>query len=144
MNINKAMICGRTTNDLELKKTTTGRSVLSFSLATNRKWKDQDGNQQEKGEFHNIVAWGKQAEVIAQYVTKGQGLYVEGHLETRTWEDEGGKKNYRTEVILDQFEFGAKPAGSTPAPQAKVNPHYKEEDAVKYPDEEIDPDDIPF
>ncbi len=142
MNVNKAIIVGRITQDLELKTTTTGREVLSFSMATSRRGKDQSGNAQEKTDFHNIVAWGKQAATLAQYCVKGQEMYVEGHLETRSWEDQDGKKNYRTEIVLDKFEFGAKPGGyaagsSTAAPAQAA-------DEVAYPDEEIDPDDIPF
>jgi len=109
MNVNKAIIVGRLTRDPELRTTPSGQTVANFSIATSRKWKDQSGQQQEKTEFHNIVAWGRQGEVIGQYVTKGQELYVEGRLETRSWDDQAtGKKMYRTEIILERFEFGAK------------------------------------
>jgi len=154
MNLNKATIIGRVTQDIELKTTNTGRQVASFSIATNRTWKDQSGAKQEKTDFHNIVAWGRQAEVIAQYVTKGQELYVEGRLETRSWDDDSGKKNYRTEIILDQFEFGAKPGGygggaaaadAGAATAASVDSGPAEPTGqVAYPTDEIDPDDIPF
>jgi len=152
MNLNKAMIIGRITQDLELKTTTTGREVVNFSVATNRTWKDQAGNKQERTEFHNIVSWGPQAKTVAQYFVKGQEIYVEGHLETRNWDDEGsGKKMYRTEIIMDKFEFGSKPGGaggsgnydagssaSSQAPKADKVPE------IQYPTEEINPDDIPF
>ncbi len=157
MNLNKAMVVGRLTQDLELKTTPTGQQVLSFSLASNRSWKDQSGAKQEKTEFHNIVAWGKPAEIIAQYAVKGQELYADGRLETRNWEDkETGKKMYRTEIVLENFQFGSKPGGagggsydggmsqSAPAATATAAPAAKPEPTIDYPDNEIDPDDIPF
>jgi single-strand DNA-binding protein len=109
MNVNKAIIVGRLTRDPEVRTTPSGQTVTNFSLATSTKWKGQDGQQNEKTELHNIVAWGKRGEVIGQYVVKGQELFVEGRLETRSWDDKDtGKKMYRTEIILDNFEFGAK------------------------------------
>lgn len=109
MNVNKAIVVGRLTRDPEVRTTPSGQTVTNFSLATSSKWKGQDGQQNEKTEFHNIVAWGKRGEVIGQYVKKGQELFVEGRLETRNWEDKDtGKKMYRTDIILDNFEFGAK------------------------------------
>ncbi len=112
MNVNKAIIIGRLTRDPELRSTPNGRQVASLSVATSFRYKDQSGQQQERTEFHNVVAWGKQAEVIAQYFVKGQEIYVEGRLETRNWDDkDSGKKMYRTEIILEKFEFGAKPQG---------------------------------
>jgi len=151
MNVNKATIVGRITSDLELKTTPTGREVLSFGMATNRNWKDQSGAKQEKTDWHNIVFWGKQAAVIAQYCVKGQELYVEGRLETRTWDDADGKKNYRTEIIGGTFEFGAKPGGYggggaqpvSAAPQAATATPAAPA-AIDYPADQIDPDDIPF
>ena len=154
MNVNKATIVGRITSDLELKTTPTGREVLSFGMATNRNWKDQSGAKQEKTDWHNIVFWGKQAAVIAQYCTKGQEMYIEGRLETRTWDDADGKKNYRTEIIGDTFEFGAKPGGygggganapqSAPAQAPAASTSAAAPAAIDYPADEIDPDDIPF
>lgn len=153
MNVNKAIIVGRITNDLELKTTPTGREVLSFGMATNRRWKDQNGQQQEKTDWHNIVVWGKQAAIVAQYCAKGQELYVEGRLETRTWDDADGKKNYRTEIVMEKFEFGAK-AGGYSGGNASVASGTTQGDnsarpepsgaPIEYPTDEIDPDDIPF
>ena len=153
MNLNKAMVVGRLTQDLELKTTPTGQQVLSFSLASNRSWKDQSGAKQEKTEFHNIVAWGKPAEILAQYGVKGQEFYVDGRLETRNWEDkETGKKMYRTEIVLENFQFGSKPGAAgggsygndMSAPAAPQQAASKPEPTIDYPDNEIDPDDIPF
>lgn len=113
MNVNKVIIVGRLTRDPEKKAIPSGQTVTNFSIATSRKWKGNDGQEQEKTEFHNIVAWGKVGEIIAQYVVKGQEIYVEGRLETRNWDDqESGKKMYRTEVILENFQFGSKPRGA--------------------------------
>jgi single-strand DNA-binding protein len=109
MNVNKAIIVGRLTRDPEKRSTQSGQTVTNFSVATSTKWKGQDGQQNEKTEFHNVIAWGKRGDVIAQYMTKGQEIFVEGRLETSSWDDkETGKKMYRTEIILDNFEFGAK------------------------------------
>ncbi|HFC76891.1 MAG TPA: single-stranded DNA-binding protein [Candidatus Moranbacteria bacterium] len=114
MNVNKAIIIGRLTRDPELRSTQSGKQVASISVATSFTYKDKSGQKQEKTEFHNVISWGRQAEVIAQYFTKGQEIYVEGRLETRSWEDkETGKKMYRTEIVMDKFEFGAKPQGTS-------------------------------
>ncbi len=152
MNINKAIIIGRITQDLELKSTNTGTKVLNFSVATNYTYKNTNGEKVEQTEFHNIVSFGKQAEVIAQYFVKGQEIYVEGRLATRNWEDPScGKKMYRTEIILDKFEFGNKPNGASntnynnPTQQpAQQNSAPKQEAEIEYPEEDINPEDIPF
>ncbi len=143
MNLNKAMIVGRITNDLQLKTTESGREVLSFSVATNRNWKDQSGQKQERTDFHNVVAWANTAKTIAEYMVKGQEILVEGRLETRDYEKEG-QKHYRTEIVLDRFEFGAKPQGSTNAPKAQPDAKMDASGGVVFPTEEINPDDIPF
>lgn len=114
MNVNKAIIVGRLTRDPEKRSTQSGTTITNFSVATSSKWKGQDGQQNEKTEFHNVIAWGKRGEVIAQYMTKGQEIYVEGRLETSSWDDkETGKKMYRTEIVMENFEFGSKPAGAS-------------------------------
>ena len=155
MNINKAIVVGRITNDLELKSTGAGRELVSFGVATNRSWKDQSGQKVEKTDFHNIVAWGPKAKTIAQYFVKGQEIYVEGRMETRSWDDEqSGKKMYRTEIVLDQFDFGQRPGGGGGAPSggysassaAPSSPAPAKENVpeIEYPTDEINPDDIPF
>ncbi len=143
MNLNKALIIGRITQPLELKKLPSGNSVVNFSVATNYVYKDQNGNKVELPEFHNIVAFGKQAENIAQYFVKGQEIFVEGRIQTRSWDDkETGKKMYRTEIILDKFEFGQKPGNSSEySTKGQEKP---EADEINYPEEDISPDDIPF
>ena len=149
MYLNKVFLYGNLTRDPELKALPSGSQVANFGLATNRTYKDKNGAKQEVTEFHNIVAFGRTAEVIAQYVKKGRPIFVEGRLQTRTWDDkESGKKNYRTEIIIDNFQFGAdggKGGSSTGAPSAAhEQPAPSEGEAIKYPDEEINPEDIPF
>ena len=107
MYLNKAILIGNLTRDPELKALPSGIKVANFSIATNRTYKDKDGNKKEEVEFHNLVAFGKQAEVIEQWCKKGSQLMVEGRLSTKTWESDG-KKMYKTEIIVDNFQFGNK------------------------------------
>lgn len=111
--VNKVILVGNLGRDPEVRTTPNGQPVASFSLATNRKWKDRDGNRQEQTEWHNIVCWGRQAEVAGQYLTKGKQIYVEGRLQTRSWDDrQSGEKKYRTEVICENFQMlGARGEG---------------------------------
>lgn len=115
MNVNSATLIGRVTKTPELKVTPGGTPVTKFSLATNHTYKDKNGDKKEMAQFHNCVAWGKTAEVINQYVTKGQELYVCGRIEYRSWDKQDGTKGYMTEIIVDQFQFGAKPKTDSPA-----------------------------
>ena len=108
MNINKATLCGRITKDLEVKSLSNGNKVLSFGLATNRNWKDQQGTKHEDATFHNIIAFGKQAEVKTQYCAKGDELYIEGRIQNRTYDKQDGSKAYVSEVVLQNFQFGQK------------------------------------
>ncbi|MDX1384130.1 MAG: single-stranded DNA-binding protein [Thermoanaerobaculia bacterium] len=104
--VNKAILVGNLGRDPEVRSTPSGQQVASFSLATNRKWRDRDGNRQEQTEWHNIVCWGRQAEIAGQYLTKGKQIYVEGRIQTRSWEDrESGEKKYRTEIVCDNFQM---------------------------------------
>lgn len=153
MYLNKAMIYGNLTRDPELKALPSGMNVCSFSLATNRVYNDRDGNRQEAADYHNIVVFGKQAENCAKYLTKGSGTYVEGRLQTRSWEKDG-QKQYRTEVVADRVQFGPKSSGSggggAAAPTSGSQSSGPADDAGKapampdYPSEEINPEDIPF
>lgn len=155
---NQAIILGNVTKDVELKSTPSGAQVASFSLATNRRWTNKDGQQQEETEFHNIVAWAKLAEICAQILFKGRKALVVGRLRTRQWEGQDGIKRYSTEIVADQMsatgparQGGSEPSGDevtmdapaampSAAPTAKAN---KAEAAVPVPDE-INLDDIPF
>ena len=102
--VNKVILIGRLGGEPELKYTQSGTAVTNFSLATNMVWKDQAGNQQEKTEWHRIVAWRRTAEIVGEYVSKGHRIYVEGRLETRSWEQDG-QKRYMTEVIADNIQL---------------------------------------
>ena len=104
--LNKVMLIGNLGRDPEVRSTPSGQNVASFSLATNRKWKDRDGNRQEQTEWHNIVVWGRQAEIAGQYLTKGKQIYVEGRIQTQSWDDkQSGEKKYRTEIVCDRFQM---------------------------------------
>lgn len=152
MYLNKAFLYGNLTRDPELKALPSGQQLASFGLATNRTYKDKNGQKQEATEFHNIVAFGRPAEIIAQYMKKGRPLFIEGRIQTRNWDDkESGKKNYRTEIVVENFQFGDGGRGgaessSSAAPHAENTPSFegKDADEIKYPDEEINPEDIPF
>lgn len=97
------MLIGNVVRDPEMRTTPSGQNVTSFSIATNFTWKDASGQKQEKAEFHNIVAWRRLAEIINQYVKKGSKVYIEGRLQTRSWDDPNGVKRYRTEIIADNM-----------------------------------------
>ena len=103
--INVVFILGRLGLDPELRYTPSGDAVANLRMATNRVWKDRDGNQQEKTEWHRIVAWRKLAEICSQYLKKGSRIYIEGRLETRSWEDQSGNKRYTTEVLAEQMQM---------------------------------------
>ena len=107
MYLNQVTIYGNLVRDPELKSLPTGSAVAAFGVATNRTWKDKDGSKKESTEFHNCVAFGRTAEVIAQYMKKGKPIYIEGRIQTRSWDDkDGGAKHYRTEVVVENFQFG--------------------------------------
>lgn len=104
--VNKVILLGNVGRDPELKSLPSGQAVANFSLATSRRWKDKGGERQEQTEWHNVVAFGRTAEVIAQYVSKGSKLYVEGRIQTRSWDDkQSGEKKYRTEIVADSVQF---------------------------------------
>lgn len=147
MYLNKAFIIGNLTRDPELKALPSGTKVASFSVATNRFYKDKDGNRQEASEFHNIVAFAKLGELSAQYLKKGSQVYIEGRLQTRSWEGKDGEKKYRTEIVADSVQFGNRPtgsAGAAPSGNKAAEAPEAPADKIDYPSEEINPDDIPF
>lgn len=111
MNLNKVFIVGRTTAQPELRKTAGGQSVTTFSVATNRVWTDKAGARQEDTEFHNVVVWGRQAEIASQFLVKGAMVLVEGRLATRSWQDKNGATHKNTEIICERFQLGPKPQG---------------------------------
>ncbi len=148
MYLNKALIIGNLTRDPELRALPSGVQVASFSVATNRVWKDKNGAKQEAADFHNIVVFGRQAETSAQYLKKGQQVMVEGRMQTRSWDDKTtGEKKYRTEVVADRVQFGQKSGGSFASAADGSKGEAKAKDAVEtieYPTEDINPEDIPF
>ncbi len=135
MNVNKAIIVGRLTRNPESRTTPDGQTVCSFTVATTRAWKDASGVRQEKTEYHNIVTWGKLAELCQTYLIKGQMVFVEGRIETRSWEAPDGTKRTRTEIIAEDLQFGPKPKGL-------VVEEIPEEETP--PEEEINVEEIPF
>jgi single-strand DNA-binding protein len=146
MYLNKAIIIGNLTRDPELRATPAGTKVCSFSVATNRVWRDKNNMKQESVDYHDIVTFARQAELVAQYLKRGSGVLVEGRLQTRSWEDKnGGGKRYRTEIIAESVQFGNRPGGGAGAKDIPEAPSSKEvPPAIEYPEEEINPDDIPF
>lgn len=152
MYLNKAMIYGNLTRDPELRSLPSGVEVCSFSIATNRVYKDRDGNRQEQTDFHNVVVFGRQAETSAQYLKKGSGAFVEGRLQTRNWEKDGVKQ-YRTEIVADRVQFGPRSGGTSgdegggsekSAGTGSAKVAGGNDKAPEYPDEDINPEDIPF
>jgi len=164
MYLNKAIVYGNLTRDPEIKALPSGIQVASFSIATNRVYKDKNGARQEQSEFHNIVVFGRQAETAAQYLKKGATALVEGRMQTRSWDSEGVKK-YRTEIIADRVQFGPRTGGMGGAAGAgegfsggstgsskgagkkadlAAPAQAGSADTIDYPEEEINPEDIPF
>ena len=146
MNLNKVFLIGNLTRDPELRTLPSGKPVVTFGLATNRIWNDPSGKRQQTAEFHNIVVFGKLAEVAKQYLSKGKSALIEGRIQTRTWEAQDGAKKNKTEIIAERLQLGPR-GGSAPigdsAPQV---PQQEQVDTIEYPQDEgeINPDEIPF
>lgn len=140
MDLNKATIIGRLTADPESRTTPNGQTVVTLTIATNFTWNDANGQKQEKAEFHNIVAWRKLAEIMAQYLKKGSKVYVEGRLQTRSWEDQNGNKKYRTEIIADNMIMLDSKSSDNTAPKDSTT----DTKAPEVEEEEINIEDIPF
>jgi single-strand DNA-binding protein len=148
MYINKAILFGNLTRDPELRALPSGMNVCNFSIATNRVYRDRDGKKQEQTDFHNVVVFGRQADTVSQYLKKGSSCYVEGRMQTRSWEQNGEKK-YRTEVVADSVQFGPRGSGSGGAgrkrdEEAEEMPGNAGGAGIEYPKDDINPDDIPF
>lgn len=150
MYLNRAILIGNLTRDPELRALPTGGKVCSFSIATNRVWKDKNGARQEATDYHNVVVFGRAAETVAQYMKKGSSIMVEGRIQTRSWDDKTtGEKKYRTEIVAEKTQFGPK-RGSTSgggegkAATAPKTVESEAMDAIEYPEEDINPEDIPF
>lgn len=155
MYLNKTFLFGNLTRDPEMRSLPNGNKVTSFSLATNRVYKDANGAKQEQVEYHNVVVFGRQAETSAQYLKKGQGVLIEGRIQTRSWDDKTtGEKKYRTEIVADAVQFGPKsggaPSGNAAGAQTgdlsptPVQTSGADLDTIDYGDANVNIDDIPF
>jgi single-strand DNA-binding protein len=154
MNLNKVFLVGRLTRDPETRSLPSGQQVASFGLATDRFYKDKAGQKQQQTEFHNIVFFGRQAEIASQYLTKGSLVLIEGRLQTRNWKDSTGNTKYRTEIVGESLQLGPKTSGAagksrssegnepTPEQEPQQAPH--EEIPIIEEGGEIDIKDIPF
>ena len=161
--LNRATIMGNLTRDPELRQTPNGKSVCSFAIATNRRWNNQDGEQQEQVEFHDVVAWGKLAEICSKVLYKGRKAYIEGRLQTQSWEGQDGVKRNKTEIVADNVlavgapregstgadaapadDFDQRPASEKPKTEKPEKKPIAKPKAKKEDEEEIDLDDIPF
>jgi single-strand DNA-binding protein len=147
--LNRAMIIGNLTRDPELRQTTGGQQVCSFSVATNRSWKNAAGEKQEAADYHNIVVWGKLGEICAQYLTKGKKVYIEGRMQTRDWEGQDGQKRSRTEIVAENMVMlsggqGMGGGASQPFARPSSAPAMSESEPSAMPDDEIKLEDIPF
>ena len=149
MDLNRATIIGRLTRDPETRTTTSGINVTNFSVATSTVWTDAATKEKKEiVEYHNIVAWRKLGEIVAQYLHKGSQVFVEGRLQTRSWDGQDGVKRFRTEIVADNLiMLGSKSGAATPVPQGTV-PEIRIEEAPapakKNESEEISVEDIPF
>lgn len=139
--VNKAILIGNLGKDPELRYTPGGQAVATFSLATSEKWRDKDGVMQDKTEWHNIVVWGRQAEIAKEYLAKGRSVYLEGRIQTRSWEDKDGNKRYTTEIVAQRLQFlgGRDQSAGAPGPGPEIPP-----EAPPEADLSAEDDDLPF
>ncbi len=154
MNLNKVFLIGNMTRDPELKTLPSGQPVVNFGLATNRMWKGKDGSQQKQTEFHNVVMFGRLAEITKQYLKKGSSVMIEGRIQTRSWDGPDGNKRYKTEIVADAMQMGPRSSGGNSggnrdeqeSPAATTSDAVMPESVptVEYPADEINPEDIPF
>ena len=147
MNLNRATIIGNLTRDPEVRTTANGQTVASFGVATNFSWTDQSGQKQDRAEFHNVVAWGKLAEICGQFLGKGRKVYVEGRLQTREWEGQDGAKRNRTEIVCENMimlDRAGAPATANAAARTSTGNAVPAPQAAPAGDNEIRVEDIPF
>jgi single-strand DNA-binding protein len=157
MDLNKVIILGRVTADPQLRTTPGGQSVVTLGVATNRTWTDKNGAKQEEAEFHNVVIWGRQAEVASQFLTKGAMVLIEGRLRTRSWTDKTGQQRRTTEIMSERMQLGPRPMGggqpggsrngkmaAAGNGEKEVVTPAEEIPTINLEDEEIKPEEIPF
>lgn len=145
MSVNKVILIGRLGRDPEVRYTAGGNPVANFSVATDEKWTDKQGQRQERTEWHKIVAWGKLAEICGEYLAKGRQVYVEGKIQTRQWDDRDGNKRYTTEVVAQQVTFLGGKNGAPSSPDAPSRPPSQQpQPDLDYGPPPMDGDDVPF
>lgn len=149
LSLNRAQILGNLTRDAEMKYTPNGQAVANFAVATNRKWKNQDGTDGEQVEFHDVVVWGKTAENVSPMLKKGGPVFVEGRLQTRNWEGQDGVKRYKTEIVADNvIVLGSKGGASSYMPKQDAEVQVSNDEPVAKTEapkeDEIDIEEIPF
>jgi single-strand DNA-binding protein len=136
--VNKAILIGNLGKDPEIRYTPSGQAVASFPIATTEKWRDKDGQTQERTDWHNLVLWGRQAELAKEYLKKGRSVYVEGRIQTRSYDDKEGVKKWVTEIVVQRMQsLGGKPDGSGGRDSSAPPPD-------EPPDIASDDDDLPF
>ena len=146
MNLNKVILIGRLTRDPEMRSLPSGQPVSSFGLATNRVFVDKSGQKQKQVEFHNIVLFGRLAEIASQYLKKGSLAMIEGRIRTRNWQDQSGNQRSRTEIVAERMQLGPRAAGRVvpPAEPEKETPAQEEIPIIEENEGEIDVSKIPF
>lgn len=153
MSVNKVILVGNLGKDPELRYTPAGVAVATFSLATSERFKDRDGQQQEKTEWHNVVAWRQLAEICGKYLHKGKQVYIEGKIQTRSYDDRDGNKRYITEIVADQMQMlgrlsdegGGAPRGGETRRPAAAGGRNSAQGPADFADPPFNPDDdIPF
>ena len=155
MNLNKIFVLGNLTRDPETRALPSGQNVVNFAVATNRIWNDKTGTRQTDTQFHNVVVFGKMADICSKYLNKGKMVLVEGRIQTRSWDAQDGTKKYRTEIVAEAIQLGPRPGGadgasltSSPANPAGHKPQVTKETedipVIEQNTEEIDVSDIPF
>jgi len=142
MNLNKAFLIGRLTADPQAKSLPSGQQVCNFGLATSRFFTDKSGQKQQQTDFHNIVLFGRLAEIASQYLTKGSLVFIEGRIRTRNWQGANGNKKYRTEIVAERIQLGPKAAGKV-VPEG-APPEVSKEEIPIIEEKEIDINEIPF
>jgi len=154
MDLNKVMLIGRLTADPEMRTTPSGQSVCTLRIATNRVWTDKQGQKQRNAEYHSVVLWARLAEIASQYLKRGDMAFIEGRIQTRSWQDQTGQKKYRTEVVAERLQLGPKGLGGGGMASETKEPIIEESSATKPAEDqeipiieeegEIDVKDIPF
>ncbi|MBI5733283.1 single-stranded DNA-binding protein [Candidatus Jorgensenbacteria bacterium] len=154
MNLNKVLLIGRLTADPQLRTTPGGQAVATLSMATNRVWTNKQGERQQDVQYHNVVVWGRQAEIVSQFLKKGSLAMIEGRLQTRTWQDKQGQTRKTTEIVSERIQLGPRsasnesgmsiPSSSGRAPSEGVDEVREELPEINLEEGDIKPEDVPF